>query len=317
MEDARFTLTIGGLSHDEAFQTLERFEEDLSIDAVALTINETDERKALWETVAWFASRAEAETARAVFGFEAATITVVEQRDWVRESLAGLAPVTAGRFFLHGSHDRDKRRAGGLSMEIDAGTAFGTGHHGTTKGCLLALDEILKFRRPTRVFDLGTGTGVLALAAAKALRCKVLASDIDAEAVRVTASNAKYNGVGPWVASVAAVGLHAPAIHTLAPFELIFANILAKPLEKMATGIASILSPNGLVILSGLTRDQERWIKACYVSRGLSVKKTYRIDNWVVLVMQRQSRSLKSMKRRGFERQNKTNQIGSGYAQNV
>jgi ribosomal protein L11 methyltransferase len=108
------------------------------------------------------------------------------QQDWVRQSLEGLAPVTAGRFFLHGSHDRHRRRAGGVSLEIDAGTAFGTGHHGTTEGCLLALDEILKRRKPARILDVGCGTGVLAIAAARATGRKCVASDIDPEAVRVT-----------------------------------------------------------------------------------------------------------------------------------
>jgi len=182
---------------------------------------------------------------------------------------------------------------------------------------LMAFDDVLKRRRPARVFDLGTGTGVLALAAAKALRCDILASDIDGEAVRVTKMNARHNGLGPWVSGVTAAGLHAPSIHRRAPFDLVFANILAKPLEKLATGIASMLAPNGLVILSGLTRDQERWITACYRSRGLSLIKAYRLDNWVVLVMQRKSSGSKSKDRSAFALRPKISEIGSGYAQNV
>ena len=315
MDQARFTLTFGGLSHDEAFALLERLEAELRIDAVAITINETDEAKAIWETVAWFGTRSEAEAAREVIGIETAAIAEVENRDWVRESLAGLAPVSAGRFFLHGSHDRALRRAGGIAMEIDAGTAFGTGHHGTTKGCLLAFDTLLKRQRPARVFDLGTGTGVLALAAAKALRHKVLATDIDAEAVRVTALNAGHNGVGPLIKAVTAAGLHAPAVHAHAPFDLIFANILAKPLERLATGISELLAPGGHVILSGLTRDQERWILACYRARGLILVQALRLDNWVVLVMQRKSTKLKTRKK-NFSRV-KSAERGSGYAESV
>ena len=315
MDQARFTLTFGGLSHDEAFALMERIEAEPRIDAVAITINETDEAKALWETVAWFGARIEAEAAQEVIGIVPAAIGEVEKRDWVRESLAGLAPVSAGRFFLHGSHDRALRRAGGIAMEIDAGTAFGTGHHGTTKGCLMALDSLLKRRRPARVFDLGTGTGVLALAAAKALRHKVLATDIDAEAVRVTALNARHNGVGPLIRAVTAAGLHAPAVHAHAPFDLIFANILAKPLERLATGIATLLAPGGHVILSGLTRDQERWIVACYRARGLVLAQALRLDNWVVLVMQRKSAQHKTRKKK-FSRV-KSEVRGSGYAESV
>jgi len=315
MDQARFTLTFGGFSHDEAFALLERLEAELRIDAVAITINETDEAKAIWETVAWFGTRSEAEAAREVIGIETAAIAEVENRDWVRESLAGLAPVSAGRFFLHGSHDRNLRRAGGIAMEIDAGTAFGTGHHGTTKGCLLAFDTLLKRTRPARVFDLGTGTGVLALAAAKVLRRKVLATDIDAEAVRVTALNARHNGLRPLITAVTAAGLHAPAIHAHAPFDLIFANILAKPLERLATGIATLLALGGHVILSGLTRDQERWILACYRARGLVLVQALRLDNWVVLVMQRKSMQQKTRKK--YSSRVKSAVRGSGYAENV
>ena len=315
MDQARFTLTFGGFSHDEAFALLERLEAELRIDAVAITINETDEAKAIWETVAWFGARSEAEAAREVIGIETAAIAEVENRDWVRESLAGLAPVSAGRFFLHGSHDRNLRRAGGIAMEIDAGTAFGTGHHGTTKGCLLAFDTLLKRTRPARVFDLGTGTGVLALAAAKVLRRKVLATDIDAEAVRVTALNARHNGLRPLITAVTAAGLHAPAIHAHAPFDLIFANILAKPLERLATGIATLLALGGHVILSGLTRDQERWILACYRARGLVLVQALRLDNWVVLVMQRKSMQQKTRKK--YSSRVKSAVRGSGYAENV
>jgi ribosomal protein L11 methyltransferase len=315
MDQARFTLTFGGFSHDEAFALLERLEAELRIDAMAITINETDEAKAIWETVAWFGTRGEAEAARDVIGIVTAAIAEVENRDWVRESLAGLAPVSAGRFFLHGSHDRNLCRAGGIAIEIDAGTAFGTGHHGTTKGCLLAFDTLLKRTRPARVFDLGTGTGVLALAAAKVLRRKVLASDIDAEAVRVTALNARHNGLGPLITAVTAAGLHAPAIHAHAPFDLIFANILAKPLERLATGIATLLAPGGHVILSGLTRDQERWILACYRARGLVLIQALRLDNWVVLVMQR--KSLQQKTRKKYSSRVKSAVRGSGYAENV
>ena len=206
------------------------------------------------------------------------------QQDWVRQSLEGLAPVTAGRFFLYGSHDRHRRRPGGVSLEIDAGTAFGTGHHGTTEGCLLALDTILKHRTPTRILDVGCGTGVLAIAAAKAAGRKALASDIDPEAVRVTIDNARLNGVRPQIESFVAAGLNHPRIAAGGPYDLIFANILARPLVALSTGLSRVLAPGGDLILSGLTLDQMRWIEATYLARGLTFSRRITRGNWATLV---------------------------------
>ena len=266
---------------------MDHIESRLQLDPISITINETDEAKALWETVAWFETEGEATNAFELLKYESTHIHIVAvpDRDWVRLSLAGLAPVVAGRFFLHGSHDRALRRVGGVSLEIDAGTAFGTGHHGTTSGCLLAFDELLKKRQPRRILDLGTGTGVLALAAAFTLRVKVLATDIDPEAVRVTKLNAKLNHLGPWVEALGATGLHDPIIALRAPFDLIFANILARPLAQMAMGLSRLLAPGGAIILSGLTVDQERWVKAVYAGRGLCVQRSIHNGNWVALVM--------------------------------
>jgi ribosomal protein L11 methyltransferase len=297
LSEARFTLTIGGLSHAGAFAMMERIEASFALDPIAVTINETDEPRAIWETVAWFGEEAEADAARTELQLPEAVIAPVPQRDWVRESLAGLAPVQAGRFFLHGSHDRALRRAGGIALEIDAGTAFGTGHHGTTTGCLLALDEILKRRRPVRMLDLGTGTGVLGLAAALAVKQSVLATDIDAEAVRVAKLNAIRNGAGPLLQGVTAPGLHHPVFKAKAPFDLIFANILARPLALLAHGLSALLSPGGDLILSGLTLDQERWIRACYRNHGLVVQRVVHCGNWVSLVLSKPSRQKKT--RRG------------------
>jgi ribosomal protein L11 methyltransferase len=289
MSIARFTLTFPNLSHDAAFERLEDVENHLAVDALAVTINETDEAKALWETVAWFETHAEAEAAREIFGAAAAVIAEVQDRDWVKLSLEGLAPVAAGRFFLYGSHDRHLKRAGGVSLEIDAGTAFGTGHHGTTAGCLEALDHILKRLLPRRILDVGCGTGVLALAAAKATKRKVLATDIDAEAVRVTLANASLNKVRSFLQAQTAAGLHHPAIASGAPYNLIFANILARPLANLAQGLSRIVAPGGMLILSGLTVDQKRWISACYSARGLVPVETLIRGPWVTLVFTRRS----------------------------
>jgi ribosomal protein L11 methyltransferase len=212
-------------------------------------------------------------------------ISTLPDTDWVKHSLEGLAPVVAGRFFLHGSHDRERRRHGGVPFEIDAGTAFGTGHHGTTAGCLLALDAILKRRRPERILDLGCGTGVLAIAAALAAKRKTLASDIDPEAVRVTELNAKLNSVAPLLQSVTAPGLKHTRIAHGAPYDLIFGNILARPLISLAQGLTSILAPGGNLVLSGLTRDQARWVLAAYRNRGLIPTHTLLLSNWATLIL--------------------------------
>jgi ribosomal protein L11 methyltransferase len=285
MSQARFTLICPARPLDEAQALADLIDEHIGIDAMAVTVNETDEAQALWNTVAYFEDEASAHNAIRILNIVNAEISVVPDEDWVRRSLEGLAPVVAGRFYLHGSHDRDKRRSGGHSFEIDAGTAFGTGHHGTTAGCMLILDAILKRQKPERIFDLGCGTGVLAIAAAKACNVKVLATDIDAEAVRVTKLNAQLNNLGPRINALTAAGLHHHAIRAAGPFDLIFANILARPLVALAQGLTNLLMPGGTIILSGLTRDQLRWVSAAYKTRGLMPSHVIKIENWVALAM--------------------------------
>ncbi len=285
MTTARVILTVPALGLAMAQDLADQFDNDFRIDPLAVTINETDERQGLWETVVYFASDADAEEAQQLLHLPSAIISALPDTDWVKHSLEGLAPVVAGRFFLHGSHDRERRRQGGASLEIDAGTAFGTGHHGTTAGCLLALDAILKRRRPQRILDLGCGTGVLAIAAALAAKRKTLATDIDPEAVRVTKLNAALNGVTPLLNAVAAPGLKDTRIAHGAPYDVIFANILARPLISLAQGLTSIMAPGGHLILSGLTRDQVRWVVAAYRNRGLVLAHTLLLGNWATLVL--------------------------------
>ncbi len=289
MTAARFTLTAPATDLASADALADAIDQHFAISALAVSVNETDETLSLWAVTGWFEDKASAIHARDTLGL-AAVIAPVPDVDWVRRSLEGLAPVTAGRFFLHGSHDRARRRAGGVSLEIDAGTAFGTGHHGTTAGCLLALDHILKSKRPSRIFDLGCGTGVLAIAAARATGQCVLATDIDAEAVRVTLANAALNHVRPSLRGYTAAGLQHPAIRAAAPFDLIFANILARPLASLAPGLSALLARGGRLILSGLTRDQVRWIKACYLARGLALERTLFLGNWGVVVLRRNAK---------------------------
>jgi len=283
MTTASVILAIPALTLAAAEETANLFETDFRIEPLAVTINETDEVKNLWETVAYFADAAEAHQAQQLFQLSSGIISVLPDMDWVKHSLEGLAPVVAGRFFLYGSHDRERRRHGGVPLEIDAGTAFGTGHHGTTAGCLLALDAILKRRRPRRILDLGCGTGVLAIAAAQATKRKTLATDIDPEAIRVTQMNAELNGVGPLIHGVTTPGLKHSRIANSAPYDLIFANILARPLISLAQGLKSILTPGGNLILSGLTRDQVRWVLAAYRNRGLVCSQTLLLGTWATL----------------------------------
>jgi len=284
--EARFTLTVPAARFAAADALVSRLEENPLFEPMAITINETSAAEPLWEIVLYFATAEEAEDALSFDGLAGGVIAAVPERDWVRQSLDGLSPVSAGRFFLHGSHDRERRRAGGIALEIDAGTAFGTGHHGTTAGCLLALDHLLKRRRPRRILDLGCGTGVLAIAAARSTGKSVTATDIDPEAVRVTRGNAALNGAKRLVTSFVAAGLAHPRIAAQGPYDLIFANILARPLVQLSTGISRALAPGGELILSGITLDQMRWITAVYRSRGLALYSRIHRGEWATLIFQ-------------------------------
>jgi ribosomal protein L11 methyltransferase len=212
---------------------------------------------------------------------------IVEARDWVKATLEELVPVHAGRFIVHGRHDRLSIPPNKLGIEIEAALAFGTGHHGTTRGCLLLLDHVLKAWRPRRVLDVGTGTGVLAIAAAKALRVNVLASDIDPLSVRVARDNARLNGSGNWQTAIEATGFSAPQFAKLGPFDLVLANILANPLRQMATEMAGHLAPSGLAILSGLLPHQAQSVIAAYRMRGLVLQRHLQIEGWSSLLMRR------------------------------
>jgi ribosomal protein L11 methyltransferase len=209
----------------------------------------------------------------------------VEAKDWVKATLKELVPVRAGRFMVHGQHDRSKVPVNKLGIEIEAALAFGTGHHGTTRGCLLLLDYVLKADLPRRVLDLGTGTGVLAIAAAKALRIEVLASDIDPLSVRVGRDNARLNGAGNWVETIRATGLSAPQFAHCGPFDLILANILANPLREMATPLARHLARSARVILSGLLPHQAQGVIAAYRARGIILERNIQIEGWSSLLM--------------------------------
>jgi ribosomal protein L11 methyltransferase len=212
-------------------------------------------------------------------------LDTVEARDWVKASLEDLVPVPAGRFVVHGQHDRARVAPNKVGIEIEAALAFGTGHHGTTRGCLLLLDHVLKAWRPRRVLDLGTGTGVLAIAAARALHEKVLASDIDPPSVQVARENARLNVSGHLVRAIRATGFSAPQFAAAGPFDLVLANILANPLRQLATPMARHLAPSALVILSGLLTHQAASVIAAYRARGLVPLRHLRIEGWSSLLL--------------------------------
>lgn len=210
-------------------------------------------------------------------------------KDWVGASLAGLTPVAAGRFTVHGAHDRSAVAVNRIGIEIEAALAFGTGHHGTTRGCLLALDGILKspvrHGGDRRILDLGTGSGVLAIAAARALRRRVLATDIDPAAVHVARANARLNRVGSLIEIVQANGVTAPSVRQTAPFDLIFANILLGPLRRLAAPVKNLTAPGGRVVLSGLLSAQANAALAAY--RPLALERRIDLDGWTTLVLVR------------------------------
>lgn len=211
----------------------------------------------------------------------------VAARDWLAENRASFRPVAAGRFFIHPTFFEGGAPAGAHAIVLDAATAFGSGAHGTTQGCLVALDGLARRRRPRRMLDMGCGSGILAIAMAKAWRRDVLAVDIDDEAVRVTRGNAQANGVGRLVRAGAGAGFAAPLLRRRGRFDLIVANILARPLVSMAPALARALTPGGTAILSGLLIHQEAQVTAAYRAQGLRLLHRIRIDNWSTLVLKR------------------------------
>eukprot|EP01037_Dinobryon_pediforme_P013758 gene13758-13875_t len=218
---------------------------------------------------------------------ERLTFGSVEQKDWVAASLDGLVPVRVGRFVVHGAHDRAAVRSHEIGLEIPAALAFGTGHHGTTRGCLVMLDCILKQRRPRHVLDVGTGTGVLALAAAKALRSFVASGDIDPVSVEAALGNAALNGARPWLRPVTAVGVRHPALDRPRYYDLIFANILARPLRLLAPSIVAVASHDAELVLSGLLAGDVAGVLSAYAAQGFRLKKRIMLEGWATLLLAR------------------------------
>jgi ribosomal protein L11 methyltransferase len=214
-------------------------------------------------------------------------VILLPDLDWIKLSQEGLPPVRAVRFFVYGAHDAGQVPPGVIPIRIEAGLAFGTGHHETTALCLAAMSDLAKRRQYRNVLDLGCGTGLLAIGAARLWRRRVIASDIDPVAVAVTRENAAANGEGPRVDAVLADGPAHPMIAKSAPFDLILANILAGPLTRLAPGIARVVAPRGTLVLSGLLRWQENLVLSFYRQQGLVLRATRRDGSWSALVMER------------------------------
>ncbi|WP_185985173.1 50S ribosomal protein L11 methyltransferase [Aureimonas mangrovi] len=273
----------------DALALFDRLDARFGEEGVPVAIVEIDEASGEQEVSAYF----EDDGAFGREAIEAAFAPVTADRedlpeiDWMQSVLADLKPVRAGRFLVHGAHDRDKVSAGDIAIEIEAGQAFGTGHHGTTEGCLTMIGEIARRRLPARVLDLGTGSAVLAIGVAKLVRVPVLATDIDPVAVRVAKANVRANGVAGLVDCVTAGGFHASAFSQARPFDLIVANILAGPLMKLAPQMARHLAPGGDVVLSGILTRQRRAVLAAYSAQGLYHRKTLTRGEWVTLHLSR------------------------------
>jgi len=230
-----------------------------------------------------------AEIARATLGgiVEFSVEAIDPEVNWVARSLEGLQPVVAGGFFIHGSHDADKVPAGMQAIRIDAAQAFGTGHHETTTGCLEAIDRVLKRKRPKNPIDVGTGTGVLAIALAKRLRIPVIASDIDPIAVETTRENARDNGVGKLVEAIEATGLDHSKIIAKAPFDLVVANILAGPLVELGPDVNRLVAKGSSIILSGILLKQAPRVVAAYSRLGMVVRFKIMKKEWATLALEK------------------------------
>lgn len=269
---------------------IEALEEALEPLAVALLRFERSKGKR-WRIDALFAARPERKALLALLralGLEkrAWQLDRLPDRDWVAESQARLPALKVGRFFIHGSHHRGARPRGKLALEIDAGIAFGTGRHQTTRGCL-ELIERLAPSPPSRPLDLGCGTGILALAMAKLWGVRVLAADNDPDAVTVTRENAERNGLQTLIRPLRSEGYGAAALKRAGPFDLIVANILARPLIEMAPDLVRHLMPGGRAILSGLLIEQEKEVLGSHRTLGLRCEARQHHGDWSALLLRK------------------------------
>lgn len=286
MTQTRLHFTAGKAEAERAFAALEPAFED---EGLPLAITEIDEDRDIHEVSLYAEADVDAIEARIKAILMRLSLPKPIEReilpdiDWVTRSLEGLKPVRAGRFFVHGAHDRDQRRQHEISIEIEAGLAFGTGHHGTTAGCLEMLESVVELEHPKNALDLGTGSAVLAIALAKLAHVPVLATDIDPVAVEVAAANAKLNAASDLVETVTATGFDHPVFAKRGPFDLIVANILAGPLIEIAPAMAAHLKAGGSLILSGILDRQHDAVVAAYLAQKFQHVSTIHLEGWVTI----------------------------------
>ncbi|CDX13164.1 Ribosomal protein L11 methyltransferase [Mesorhizobium sp. ORS 3324] len=290
MAQTRLHFTAGKIEADRIFAALDAAFED---DGLPLAVLEVDEENDIHEVSLYADGDVDAIEARVNDILKGLALSKPIERealpeiDWVARSLEGLKPVRAGRFFVHGAHDRAKRHSGDLAIEIEAGLAFGTGHHGTTAGCLEMLEQVVRREHPRNALDLGTGSAVLAIALAKLAHIPVLATDIDPVAVRVAAANARLNHVKALVETVTAPGFHNPIFARRAPFDLIVANILARPLMRLAPEMAKHIRLGGSLVLSGILDRQRDAVISAYVGQSFRHVRTLHREGWVTIHLKR------------------------------
>ncbi|MCJ8324558.1 MAG: 50S ribosomal protein L11 methyltransferase [Rhizobiales bacterium] len=289
MEEARFyAQTI--VNKKIADKYAEILEQATWPEAMSITWFETHDESQEWDLRAYYEFEPKIDELNNLFVAQSLAplniniISLDKNINWVAESLTALAPIQAGRFFLHGKHDAKNCPISAIGLEIDANLAFGTGHHGTTKGCLIALDKILSVGAFHHAIDLGTGTGLLAIAAAKILKNQVIATDIDPVATHITRENASINNVSNLIKTITAKGFNHAELHKNAPYDLIIANILAKPLTTMAVDIRQHISMDGTLILSGLLGTQANWVSSYFKAQGFVEVDRNIIDQWATLI---------------------------------
>ncbi|MDQ2091878.1 50S ribosomal protein L11 methyltransferase [Marimonas arenosa] len=280
--------TLPGKASAEALgEAMER----LNPAPTGIGVFEIEDGSGLWEVGGYFTEAPDAAglaLLEALYGARPFTVSELPETDWVAEVRRELAPVQAGRFFVYGSHDADKVPEGALPLLIEAAMAFGTGHHGTTLGCLRALDRLAQEGLHARnAVDIGCGTAVLAMAAARLWPDPVFASDIDEIAVEVARANIRANGLDGRVTCVEAAGFDHPDLMAAAPFDLVFANILKGPLIALAPDMADALQPGGRAILSGILNEQADEVISHYARFGINLVSRDEIGEWTTLVLQK------------------------------
>lgn len=253
--------------------------------------HDRDDGSGIWEVSAYFEGRPD-ETMLALLSRAHDTtefrVAPVGTKDWMAQVRAGLSPVRAGRFIVYGSHDRGNVPGELVGLEIEAALAFGTGHHATTQGCLIGLDQLVREGfRPRSIADIGCGTGVLAMAAAKILPARIIASDIDALAVETARANIRANRIAGPIPCVTAAGFRHPALRAAAPYDLVLSNILAGPLKRLAPDMARFTMPGGCLVLSGILARQAPSVEAVYRGWGFRRRTILHRGEWSVLILER------------------------------